>query len=219
MSRKLILREVWEFYDSPELFIAIDQLRNRFLCLLTERGEVDSYVCIQISRRRYFDLLRGEMDLRTALENPEIPEYFVVSYQGEIEFEAEPLGKSKIPEDWLPEPGYFATHVWEYFLERYQAAVKAVQKELISSCWGNSIVCAPGLGVKAITAITALWKKCLPSPETKATPSFSKNFLRLQSQQENSESRKGFQSKVERWVLSDSDETRASSETELALAA
>lgn len=106
MSRILKQTEVLEFYEVAELFLASDQTGDRFICLLVEMlPATNRYLCVQVSDRRYFALLRGELDLREAMQTPETGDHYLGDSADDDVFSVEQT--DEVPERWLPKPGYF----------------------------------------------------------------------------------------------------------------
>ncbi|MCK4223830.1 MAG: hypothetical protein KAX39_01535 [candidate division Zixibacteria bacterium] len=98
------------FYDGPQLFIAVDRLGTKYVCLLVEESEdIDKYLCVAISNSRVESLALGELDLRTIYESPEMDELFVAESKPEevTRLQATPIAISDVPKDWFPDAGFF----------------------------------------------------------------------------------------------------------------
>lgn len=105
--RRLKLIKVLDYYDVPEIFVAVDVMNTKYICLRNsycqERGYI--YISIQISDDRYDDYLNQRIDLRGIFLNPEMDNcLYEVSVQRE-EINAIPI--LQIEDSSLPDEGYF----------------------------------------------------------------------------------------------------------------
>lgn len=107
MKKLLAVSRILVYYDHPQVFIAKDNVETNFLCLLIEEGEDGlKYISTSISSFRLKQFLRGLIDLRQILEEPEIMEWYVLQEKATSYFEAEIWKESKLPEDYLPSSGF-----------------------------------------------------------------------------------------------------------------
>ena len=103
-------QDILSFYDVPQLFTARDEVDTAYLCVLAQIGEVDDkYLCVPVSKGRLARVLGGQMDLRGAFETPESGEVFEgTAPNGDLrQLEIRPLPLAAIPQEWLPDPGFF----------------------------------------------------------------------------------------------------------------
>lgn len=106
-NNTLTIERILDYYDVPQLFLARDKFDTQYLCLLYEDEPFCKYSAIRISKERYSTLYLGQRDLRSSFVMPEYPsEYFDVVFQGG-EYELLPLSLGELPEERLPEEGYY----------------------------------------------------------------------------------------------------------------
>lgn len=106
-NNTLTIERVLDYYDVPQLFLARDKFDTQYLCLLYEDEPLCRYTAIRISMERYSALFLGQKDLRSLFAMPEFSsEYFDVVFS-DGEYELAHLSLEKLPEDKLPEEGYF----------------------------------------------------------------------------------------------------------------
>lgn len=119
MIDRINLERILDFYDVPQLFIGIDIIGTRYLCLLYDDESYYRYISIRISENKLKEFLGEKIDLRSLFISPEINnEYFVVSYFEDF-YHIEKYNKD-IVEEMLPSEGYFfegnsddALIIWE----------------------------------------------------------------------------------------------------------
>ena len=108
--RSLILINILEYYDVPQILVAADATGTNYLCTLykndTESGY--HYLGVQISEPRLIAFIGGQLDLRDAYVHPEVENalYDVIAKQ-EVLTATTILQPQDISEDMLPEAGYF----------------------------------------------------------------------------------------------------------------
>ena len=115
------------FFDAPQLIVAKDILATNYLCLLVETGvNKDKYFCIPISPGKLQDFKMGEVDLLSILKNPEVDNLFeALTNEGQYdELNAKPIESSDVPNNWLPDPGFYLTSL----RQRKQGIVKEAQE-------------------------------------------------------------------------------------------
>jgi len=96
------------FYDGPQVFIAVDQIGAQYICMLVqETGDIDKYLCAQISDSRVASLVLGEIDLREIYKSPEIAELYVAESKPKEPTRLVATLISEVPPDWFPDPGFF----------------------------------------------------------------------------------------------------------------
>ena len=85
MNKEIFIERILVYYDIPQVFIAKDAIDTRYLCMyIGSQSDYDSYVGVQISQSRLFELFAGKIDLRTAYQAPEIQEYFDIHNAGNL---------------------------------------------------------------------------------------------------------------------------------------
>ncbi len=98
---------ILEFYDEPQVFVARDSFDTLYLCLLYADDNECRYSAVRISQNRLRSFLDGKVDLRELFVNPEADrEYFDVVFCND-EYQLSRLDDAVLPEDRLPDAGYF----------------------------------------------------------------------------------------------------------------
>jgi len=103
---RLRLAEILDYYDVPQIFVALDAVGTQYLCLVHDYDEDGRSLCIaaNISKERLNDVVTGHEDLRQVYLEPEQWLYDVVENGNEIEA----TRRDEAPvEDMLPEEGYY----------------------------------------------------------------------------------------------------------------
>ena len=106
MRLRLRLTEILDYYDVPQIFVAIDNVGTLYLCLVHDYDAEGRSLCIaaNISKDRLNDVITGHVDLRQVYLEPEQWLYDVVE-NGDL---IEATLRDEIPtEEMLPEEGYF----------------------------------------------------------------------------------------------------------------
>lgn len=105
---KLTLKNILEFYDMPQLFVATDAIGTNYLCLLYKQDEGCYYLGVQVSEMRLKNYIDGLLDLRIIYTEPEKENslYEVIVAQEKISA-TKLLQQNDITEDMLPEAGYY----------------------------------------------------------------------------------------------------------------
>ena len=108
MMRKLRIIRILEYYDVPQLFIAVDAIGVRFLCLLyniADDGEL-KIIGVTVSTDRLNDFVKGHIDLLTMFTLPEMESsLFHVHMKEEGIFAEQYIGT--LDPSMLPDEGYF----------------------------------------------------------------------------------------------------------------
>lgn len=108
---RIYLEEILEYYDGILLFIGKDIFGSKYLCSLyeDESSQEEFYLAIRISKSRISELIDHQMDLKSALLNPEYSgEYFKLDWDGSEYYTCTRFGDEFVPtENMLPETGYF----------------------------------------------------------------------------------------------------------------
>lgn len=103
---RLRLTEILDFYDVPQLFVAMDAVGTSYLCLVHDYDADGRSLCIavNISQERLNDLVTGHLDLRQIYLAPEQAWFDVIDDGKTI---VARLRTAAPTEDMLPEEGYF----------------------------------------------------------------------------------------------------------------
>src|ERR1039457_1131792 len=73
------------FYETAEIFEALDAIGGHYLCLLTGADQSgDEYIAVGASPQRLRSLKVGEMDLRTLILNRELKEWYTLKVGSDI---------------------------------------------------------------------------------------------------------------------------------------
>lgn len=103
---RLRLTEILDYYDVPQIFVALDAVGTQYLCLVYDYDEDGRSLCIaaNISKDRLNDVVTGHVDLRQVYLEPEQWLYDVIENGNNIEA----TRREEAPtEDMLPEEGYY----------------------------------------------------------------------------------------------------------------
>ena len=107
METKLMIDQILDYCDVPQLFTARDAFDTLYLCLLYEDSPICRYTGIRTSSKRLSEFLNGKHDLRFLFVHPEqCGEYFDISLQSN-EYHKEVLNEHILQEDKLPAEGYY----------------------------------------------------------------------------------------------------------------
>lgn len=105
--RTLNIIRTLEFYDVPQIFVAVDAVGIKYLCLHYEVVDDGTllYIAVQLSEDRLNDFLKGHIDLRQLYTNPEQEgSLYIVKYDDTII--AQPYLEELLP-SMLPLEGYY----------------------------------------------------------------------------------------------------------------
>ncbi len=107
MSKNLTISQILVYYDFPEIFTALDDVRTNYVCLLIDTEQnVTKYVATAISVGRLSDFINGKVDLRDIFELPEVKEWYTFSSAIEP-IKADDWKGQELPQEFLPEKGFF----------------------------------------------------------------------------------------------------------------
>lgn len=103
---KLRITEILEYYDVPQLFVALDAVGTSYLCLTYDIDEAGVLQCLSanISKDRLNDFFTGHLDLRKIYLEPELFIYDVCVNGDEIDAK---IRLAQIHDCMLPNEGYF----------------------------------------------------------------------------------------------------------------
>jgi hypothetical protein len=108
MNRELEISQILVYFDLPELFIAKDEVGNKYISLLVE--EIDNtphFILTPISSDRLTNYINGKVDLRDIFTNPEIKEFYSIINIKSDKFRVTNFDAYELPEKYLPEQGLF----------------------------------------------------------------------------------------------------------------
>jgi hypothetical protein len=126
MQKKLNISQILVYYDMPELFIATDEVDTNFICLLLEVTENSpSYLSTAISANRLSSFIKGQLELRQILIEPEINDWYSFNIDNESII-AERTDIQNFPEIYLPEPGFYLNNE---ILDNSSIVEEVVQKD------------------------------------------------------------------------------------------
>lgn len=107
MNRAIYIDQILLYYDTIQLFVGLDGVQTRYLCMLYSDDDQDKYIAIRISVNKLALLLSGKIDLRSLYTSPEIPnEYYILYVVKDHEFEIIDR-RSNVEEYMLPEEEAF----------------------------------------------------------------------------------------------------------------
>jgi hypothetical protein len=138
--RKLTLIHTLEYYDVPQILIAVDAMNTHYLCTLyASDGDGYQYLGVQISEPRLLAFIGGQLDLREAYLHPEVDNaLYLVSCRKEQLTADSLIQPNDVTEDMLPEAGYFfdasdMTDGTETASDTYQLSVPAYDRATFST--------------------------------------------------------------------------------------
>lgn len=100
---RLRLTEILDYYDVPQLFVALDAVGTQYLCLAYDEDEAGrlKYIAANISRERLNDLMTGHIELRQIYQEPELALFDVLQDDGHItaKFRKETPAEYMLPDE------------------------------------------------------------------------------------------------------------------------
>lgn len=100
--------QILVYNDSPQLFLAKDQIGANYLCMAIEsESQFSEYFTIPISFEKLNKLIKGEIDLRTAFSESEIGIWYKIIINEENNFIANPIQFEQVDEKYLPLEGFY----------------------------------------------------------------------------------------------------------------
>lgn len=107
MIKQLKLSQILVYYDIPEIIVAKDEVGTNYLCLLVEsEAENVLYISTAISTNRLSSFIVGKFDLKEIFAHPETNQFYYFEKIDEL-ITAHYWEKGPIPEDYLPDEGFF----------------------------------------------------------------------------------------------------------------
>jgi len=101
MTKQLHVLQIISYYDIPLIFIAIDEIDTKFICLLVNE---DSYISTEVSANRLSEFMNNNEDLRDIFTTPETHQIY--SFNGISDTIEAILFESELTEEYLPEYGF-----------------------------------------------------------------------------------------------------------------
>lgn len=158
--RPLTLINTLEYYDVPQLFVAVDATGTNYLCTLYQNDEESGYLYlgVQISEPRLMAFIGGQLDLRDAYLHPEVENaLYAVTAKQEVLTATTVMQLQDVTEEMLPEAGYFydssdLTDETEPQTDTYQLEVPAHDRMTFSTLISR-------MGWRALSLHNALKKK------------------------------------------------------------
>jgi hypothetical protein len=96
---QLRIKETYDFYSQPCIFICINTLDQLFLALLIS---VDKWLYLPLSNERYTSIKEGDIDLYSAFKNSETNTIYMV-YGSHVD----KLTVDELQDEWLPDEGEY----------------------------------------------------------------------------------------------------------------
>lgn len=106
----LQIEEVFVFYDEPQLFLGKDGKNVRYICLAVPDNQPNTYICSAVNVDMLEKYLSENVDLRHVLKNPKNNKWHSINLNDSSDGRyvlSERQGN--IPDEWLPERGFFAS--------------------------------------------------------------------------------------------------------------
>ena len=119
---KIIVQQILEFYDEPQLYTAKDEFGALYLCLYSAIEDRYDCTAVKVTPRRLAQYMAREVDLRSIYLNPEDGAYFSVTSPDDETLEINPLPADCLTEERLPAEGF-------YFLGDFSAEDEALIME------------------------------------------------------------------------------------------
>ena len=97
------------YYDGPQLFVAQDRVKTKFICLLVECcSDYDTYLCVRISEHRLASFLNGMKDLLSIYQDPETGEFYGAKIDNlNIDINVDLIRRDDIPQGWFPGASFY----------------------------------------------------------------------------------------------------------------
>lgn len=114
MNKLIYIEQILLYYDTVQLFVGLDGVQTRYLCMLYDDDGEDKYIAIKISTAKLSTLLTGKIDLRSLYLSPEITnEYYSLTIirDGELEITDE---WQNIQEQMLPDKDAFVVQSTDF---------------------------------------------------------------------------------------------------------
>jgi hypothetical protein len=106
MKKYLNISQILVYYDFPQIFVAYDNVKTYYLCLLSSiNNDKTTFISTAISNQRLNNFINGSIDLRDIFESPELNQWFYFDSIDEPIL-AEEWMHSTLPEEFLPERGF-----------------------------------------------------------------------------------------------------------------
>ncbi len=107
MQKNLNISQILVYYDMPELFIATDEVDTNFICLLSDlNNNIPNYIATAISSSKLSLFIKGRIELREILLQPETGEWYIFIVDNE-KIVANRADFNEIPDELLPDNGFY----------------------------------------------------------------------------------------------------------------
>lgn len=99
-------------YDYPQVFVGIDAVGGRYVCMVSEIIDFEpSFLCVPVSKQRCDDLCSARIDLRQVYAAPEIAEFYTATPSDLTKpFEISYEQMDRVPDHLLPDSGLTFQH-------------------------------------------------------------------------------------------------------------
>lgn len=106
--KKLKALEILDYYDYPLLFIAEDEQKKLFLCMLVNENDFLEYLIVESSVDNIEQLKHNKKDIRSIFEQPKDNTYYFAKLNSETDqgFEVANISRQEICH-YFPERGVF----------------------------------------------------------------------------------------------------------------
>ncbi|MBX8528573.1 hypothetical protein K5D32_02800 [Pseudomonas cichorii] len=105
--RSIKLLHVLLEYDYPQVFVGVDAIGCRFVCMVSAVVDYEpTFLCVPISDQRFRELCNEKIDLRSVYASPEVTDFYEAKPIDLISpFDITQAEFSVVPEELLPEAG------------------------------------------------------------------------------------------------------------------
>ena len=173
MNKVIQIDQILLYYDTIQLFVGLDGVPTRYLCMLYSGDDTDKYIAIKVSNSRLSELLTGNIDLLQAYIAPEIErEYYNIEYGDNSFVITEHL--EELSDIMLPEDGAFiipTTSGKELLEERIQYHHPIIHLGFVDE--QNSM----NIGVEQLAGLTSKFQDMLHNIYKKVNRIHSKQIL------------------------------------------
>jgi hypothetical protein len=125
---KLTHFETLVYYDSPQLFISVDTIGTKYICLLSEQNTSNDLILIApVSNSRLKTFLLGSVELKEVFIKPEAQYLFIgeISDYNNRFFNANSILLNQVKSEWLPDEGFY---LQDYLIEQDELMSDAREK-------------------------------------------------------------------------------------------
>lgn len=109
-SRYLTINRTLVYCDGPQLILGEDGRKIQYLGLAIPNANLmHTFLAVQVSEEMLDDYFAEAVDLRFVFKRPRRDKYFLCNLENEKGGRLPLAETAQIDEDWLPEPGFFAS--------------------------------------------------------------------------------------------------------------